>query len=323
MDLESLIHLLVSIGVGMILIQVYFKIADKNSIIDKPNERSSHATVTIRGAGVIFPVMAALFLMTSGFQYPWFVLGMVTMGVLGFIDDLKNLSARVRTIIQLLALSTMFYEVGVFALPILVIVALYIFVTGLINAYNFMDGINGITGLYTLSILIPVLFANNSFHIHFISNELLMVMIGACLVFLFFNLRKKAMCFLGDAGSVSIALLIAFIILSLSIHFEAWYFFVLMSVYGVDSILTIAHRLLRRERIFEAHRFHLYQLLANEEKWSHASVSVMYASIQLVANFSLWLLPETYRWPFAIGSVLLLSVVYIFMKSHLVKRHEI
>lgn len=312
-----------AIAIALVLINVYFKVADRFNIIDKPNERSSHSTITIRGAGTIFPIMAVVALIVSKGELPYLTAGLFLIGAIGFIDDILDLSARIRVLVQLGALSLMFMETAMFSgtLSVVLIVALYIFVMGLINAYNFMDGINGITGLYTLSILLPFYLLFDGEQV--LSQGLFYGVVAASIAFLFYNLRKKARCFLGDVGSVSIALLVSYIIVSISLQEGHWYYFALMSLYGVDSILTIAHRLLRKQNIFKAHRFHLYQLLANEEKWPHARVSILYAVLQTLLNIVLLKLAEEYRWNFAILSILVLSIVYLVTKSKLIKKHGI
>lgn len=310
-------------AVALLLINLYFKVADRFNIIDKPNQRSSHTTITIRGAGTIFPVMALVALALSKGQLPYLTIGLVVIGAIGFIDDILDLSARIRVLVQLAALSLMFQEVELFsgAISVIVVIALYIFVMGLINAYNFMDGINGITGLYTLAILLPVYFLSKDADV--LSPELFYGMVAGCLAFLFYNLRKKARCFLGDVGSVSIALLVSYVIVSISLRNGEWYYFALMSIYGVDSILTISQRLLRKENIFKAHRFHLYQLLANEEKWPHARVATLYAVLQTAFNVVLLILPDENRFLFAVLSILVLCIFYLIIKSRLIKKHGV
>lgn len=312
-----------AIAVALLLVNLYFRVADRFNIIDKPNERSSHTTVTIRGAGVLFPIMALAALILSQGELFYLTAGLLLIGAIGFIDDILDLSARVRVLVQLVALSLMFQETELFsgAVNIGICIALYIFVMGLINAYNFMDGINGITGLYTLAILLPFYFLAQ--HTGVLSQELFYGIVGACIAFLFYNLRKKARCFLGDVGSVSVALLVSYIIVSISMQDGQWYYFALMSLYGVDSILTIAHRLLRKQNIFKAHRFHLYQLLANEQKWPHARVAILYALLQTGLNVVLLTLPTESRWLFAIASILALCILYLVAKSVLIKKHGV
>jgi UDP-N-acetylmuramyl pentapeptide phosphotransferase/UDP-N-acetylglucosamine-1-phosphate transferase len=254
-------------------------LADHFNIIDKPNERSSHSTVTIRGGGVIFIVAAliALCLDFSGFGLP--VFGILIIGLISFADDIYSLPNRVRIMFHVIAVTMMFFYLHVFILPVYAILALYVLVIGIINAYNFMDGINGITGLYSLVVLGGLQYVNLQ-RSHFINADMIWLPIIACIVFLFFNFRKKAICFAGDVGSVTIAFWIITLLLNLIYITENWVYILFLAVYGVDTILTIIHRLLLRQNIFKAHRLHFYQILANERNTPHLFVSVIYSAIQ-------------------------------------------
>ncbi|MEZ2440082.1 glycosyltransferase family 4 protein [Chitinophaga sp. RCC_12] len=271
--------------VFFLTIKVYFKIAAHYNIIDKPNERSSHTTLTIRGGGIIF-VVAALTALVWHFDEYWLpVLGMLIIGTVSFLDDINSLPNRVRMIFQVAAVTMMLYYLQVFAnVNIFMVVLLYILVIGIINAYNFMDGINGITGLYSLVVLAAMQYVNIRQQA-FISEDLIWLPALACVVFLFFNFRKKAACFAGDVGSVTIAFWIVTMLLKLIFTTGDWKYLLFLSVYGVDTILTIIHRLSLRQNIFKAHRLHFYQILANERKIPHLVVTSLYAAAQLLVNF--------------------------------------
>jgi len=271
--------------VFFLTIKVYFKIAAHYNIIDKPNERSSHTTLTIRGGGIIF-VVAALAALVWHFDEYWLpVLGMLIIGTVSFLDDIYSLPNRVRMIFQVAAVTMMLYYLQVFAnVNIFMVVLLYILVIGIINAYNFMDGINGITGLYSLVVLAAMQYVNIRQQA-FISEDLIWLPALACVVFLFFNFRKKAACFAGDVGSVTIAFWIVTMLLKLIFTTGDWKYLLFLSVYGVDTILTIIHRLSLRQNIFQAHRLHFYQILANERKIPHLVVTSLYAAAQLLVNF--------------------------------------
>ncbi|MGF6849499.1 UDP-N-acetylmuramyl pentapeptide phosphotransferase/UDP-N-acetylglucosamine-1-phosphate transferase [Chitinophaga sp. W3I9] len=271
--------------VFFLTIKVYFKIAAHYNIIDKPNERSSHTTLTIRGGGIIF-VVAALAALVWHFDEYWLpVLGMLIIGTVSFLDDIYSLPNRVRMIFQVAAVTMMLYYLQVFAnVNIFMVILLYILVIGIINAYNFMDGINGITGLYSLVVLAAMQYVNIRQQA-FISEDLIWLPALACVVFLFFNFRKKAACFAGDVGSVTIAFWIVTMLLKLIFTTGDWKYLLFLSVYGVDTILTIIHRLSLRQNIFKAHRLHFYQILANERKIPHLVVTSLYAAAQLLVNF--------------------------------------
>ena len=259
----------------------YFRIADHYNIIDHPNERSSHAEITIRGAGIIF--LFAIAMATILHPQYWLPgLGALIIGTISFIDDRLTVSNRIRILFHLAAVTLIFLYLQVFHIfPVYNVIVLYIIVIGIINMYNFMDGINGITGCYTLVILGGLQYIN-FYQTSFIGGDLIWLPMLACLVFLFYNFRKKARCFAGDVGSVTIAFWVAFLLLKVIFMTHNWAYILFLSVYGADSVLTIIHRLILKQNIFKAHRLHFYQLLANEHKISQRLVSVCYAAVQLL-----------------------------------------
>lgn len=276
-----MISLLLTSVVLVVTELIYFRLADLWNIIDKPNERSSHTHMTLRGGGIIFPIAAVFFFAMSSFTYTWFILGLIIISVISFWDDMKPLSTTVRLVTHLLAVLFMFHQLGLFSESILLILILLILCVGIINAYNFMDGINGITGGYSFVILGSLAWVNH-FYVSFVVPELLGMILVSLLVFNFFNFRTKAKCFAGDVGSVSIAYITLFVlgILMLKTQDPSWICFLV--VYGVDSVLTIIHRILLKENITKPHRKHLYQLLVNELKLSHVLVALIYALVQLI-----------------------------------------
>ena len=274
-----MIYLILTIVYFAVML-LYFRIADRYNIIDRPNERSSHTEVTIRGGGIIF-LFAALTVLILHPEFWMPVLGLFIIGTISFIDDRITLSGKVRIIFHLAAVTLMFLFLGTFpAFPWWISIALYILVIGIINAYNFMDGINGITGLYSLVVLGGIQYINY-YVIKFIEPDMIWLPMLAAVVFLFFNFRKRAKCFAGDVGSVTVAFWIIFLLLKLIIISGNYLYILFLGVYGVDTVLTIIHRLGLKQNIFDAHRLHFYQILANEQKWSHLLVSAIYALMQL------------------------------------------
>lgn len=291
----------------------YFRIADKCNIIDKPNERSSHTRITLRGGGIIFYFGALAYFLTNHFEYPWFMLALSLITFISFIDDIRSTSQGLRLVFHFTAMALMFYQWGLFSLPWWTILVALIICTGIINAYNFMDGINGITGGYSLIILIALAYINR-IYVPFVEPDLIYTMLCAVLVFNFFNFRKQARCFAGDVGSVSIAFVILFLIGSLIIKTENFGWLILLAVYGVDSVLTIVHRLMLHENIGLPHRKHLYQIMANELKIPHVAVALTYMSVQTVVLVGYLLLRE-YGYGYLLGSILVLGLLYfLFMK---------
>ena len=291
----------------------YFHIADKYNIIDKPNERSSHTRITLRGGGIIFYLGALAYFLTSQFEYPWFMLALTLVTAISFVDDIRSMSQGLRLVFHFTAMALMFYQWGLFSLPWWTLLIALIVCTGIINAYNFMDGINGITGGYSLVILVSLAYVNAEV-ISFAEQNFIYTMICSVLVFDFFNFRKRARCFAGDVGSVSIAFVVLFLIGSLILQTKDFSWLVLLVVYGVDSVLTIVHRLLLHENISMPHRKHLYQIMANELKIPHAVVSLIYMVVQ-AAVVAGYLALREYRYGYLLGSILVLSLLYLlFMK---------
>lgn len=264
----------------MILMLLYFKVADRYNIIDKPNQRSSHTEITLRGGGIIFWFAALIYFLQNIQTNYFFFTGITLVSLVSFWDDIQSLSNKIRISIHFLAITLIFYDLGVFTLmPFYGVAIAYILAIGLINAYNFMDGINGITGLYTLAVMGALLYANKNIQFFFDAVFIKYAMI-ASLVFLFFNYRKKAKCFAGDIGSIAIAFWVIYLILKLILVTNSLVWLLFLAIYGVDAICTIIHRLYLKQNIFEAHRLHLYQVLSNEYKMQHRLVSLYYAIAQ-------------------------------------------
>jgi len=292
---------------------LYFKIADKYNIIDKPNERSSHNYITIRGGGIVFWLAGILYAAMYWSENLFFLIGLTLISLISLWDDIQSLPNRVRIVVHFLSISLIFYGLGLYAaLPWWLIVVAYIFFVGVLNAYNFMDGINGITGLYSLVILIALQYVNLKIE-SFTHPDFIYYPIIACLVFLFFNFRKRAKCFAGDVGSMAISFWVVTLLLQLMVAADSFIWLLFLAVYGVDSICTILHRLSLKQNIFEAHRIHFYQVLSNERKIPHLRVTVFYALVQGVICsaliYSMVAFPQ-YEWHLAGGVLVLLLVVY-------------
>ena len=301
---------------------LYFKVADRFNIIDKPNERSSHTAITLRGGGIIFYLGALVYFVLSGFQYPWFFLGLTLMTVISFADDIMTLSNRIRLGIHFLSVLLMAYELQVFSLPWYFLLVTFIVVVGVINAYNFMDGINGITACYSLAVGGLLMLVNNQ--IGFVAQDLLAYTMLGVLVFTFFNFRTKAKCFAGDVGSVAIAYILLFALGALIIQTGNLLYFLFLTVYGIDAVWTIIRRLYLRENIFEAHRSHLYQFLGNEAGVNKLLISFLYGAVQFLIGLAVIHFADkevATQWIFALVLLGGLSVVYLVGKTYVVRKY--
>lgn len=309
------------VAVILLLFQLlYFRIADRLNIIDRPNERSSHKRITLRGGGIIFLFGVWLYAVFYGFQYPWFMAGLTLIAAISFADDVHSVPNKIRIVVHLMAMLLLFYQLGLFETGLWwYLIPAWVVCTGIINAYNFMDGINGITGGYSLAVLFPLAVVNA--REPFVDSYLIWVTALSILVFCWFNFRPKARCFAGDVGAVSMAFILLFMLGALILRSGNIWYLVFLAVYGVDSVLTICHRLLLRENIFEAHRKHVYQLMANELKISHVVVSLIYTFLQSAISFGAVFLSVN-KWAYFGIVVVLLSVVYVLFKKKYYYLHE-
>ena len=313
---------------------VYFKIANKFNIIDKPNERSSHSTIVLRGGGVIFSLAMVAWAVMMTVQGQWtvvvgylpFLAGLLMVAGVSFWDDVKSLPDSVRLVVQFIAMGLMFWSMGImhWGMWRIVLIALVVCV-GATNVINFMDGINGITAGYALAVLVPLLILNDS--IGFIAESYLVVAIIGVLVFCIFNFRPKgkAKCFAGDVGSIAIAFIMLFAIGRLVVMTQDVTYLIFLLVYGVDGCLTICHRILLHENLGEAHRKHAYQLMANELKIGHVKVASLYMALQLVVSLGfVYLCPDTVlaHWIYLVCAVVVLAVAYVLFKKKYYHLHE-
>ena len=295
--------------------RTYFRVADKFNIIDKPNERSSHSRITLRGGGIIFYFGALAYFLTNDWEYPWFILALSLITFISFVDDIRSTSQGLRLVFHFSAMALMFYQWGLFSLSWWWIIIALIVCTGIINAYNFMDGINGITGGYSLIILGALAYINEEM-VSFAEPALIYTVLCSVVVFCFFNFRRKAKCFAGDVGSVSIAFILLFLIGKLILKTEDFSWMILLAVYGVDSVLTIIHRLMLHENIGLPHRKHMYQLMANELKIPHVVVSLVYMAVQAIVIIG-YIYCQNWGYLYLLCAILLLSFIYVwFMRKY-------
>ena len=303
-----------------VLESIYFKIADKCNIIDKPSERSSHSTIVLRGGGILFLLGVWVWSAFFGFQYPWFLAAVTLVAGISFIDDIRSLPDSIRLVVQFVAMFLMFYQFGILNWQSwwMILLALIVCV-GISNAYNFMDGINGITGGYSIAVLLPLIYLNHK--ISFIDANFLWVTLLSLLVFCFFNFRKRAKCFAGDVGSLSIAFIIVFALGKLILQTGDFTYIVFLALYGVDSVLTISHRILLHENLGKAHRKHAYQLMANGLRIPHVVVSSFYMMLQLLVSFGLILLPMNH-WLYLVMILVVLCGSYLLFMKRYYHLHE-
>ena len=314
---------------------IYFKFADKCNIIDKPNERSSHSTIVLRGGGIIFAISMVIWLILQMVNGEWctvqdylpFMIGLLMVSGISFVDDIHSLPDSLRMVVQIGSILLMFWSIGLLSAfdswiwtAVVILVALF-FCVGATNIINFMDGINGITAGYALAMLVPLMLLNSGSCVPLVASE------QSSLVFSLFNFRPKgkAKCFAGDVGSIGIAFIILFALGKLMLATQDVTWIVFFLVYGIDGSMTIFHRIMLHENLGQAHRKHAYQLMANELKMSHVVVSLLYMAMQLVVSLGfIYLCPNTVlaHWIYLIGAGIVLAVLYVLFMMKYYHLHQ-
>ena len=356
----------------------YFKVADRFNIIDKPNERSSHSTIVLRGGGIIFTLAMVVWYLWFGWgcastgsatalgidsatvsgidaanvlgtdsatvlgtvsgivsgsvsgiamAYLPFMCGLVLIAGVSFWDDVQSLPDSVRLVAQFVAIALMFWSMGIMHWELwwVVLIALIVCV-GTTNIINFMDGINGITAAYALAVLVPLLILDVRSSMEnvarFIEPSYLIVAIIGVLVFCLFNFRPKgkAKCFAGDVGSIGMAFIMLFAIGKLIVQTVDVTYVIFIMIYAVDGCFTIFHRIMLHENLGQAHRKHAFQLMANELKMGHITVSLIYMGLQLAVSLGfIYLCPNDVvaHWIYLVVAALVFAGIYIlFMKKY-------
>jgi UDP-N-acetylmuramyl pentapeptide phosphotransferase/UDP-N-acetylglucosamine-1-phosphate transferase len=296
----------------------YIVLAKKFKILDIPNNRSSHTKPIIRGGGIIFPISVLIYAIFFEFSYAYFLISLLLISVISFLDDIYTISSKWRFLVQLIAALLLIVELfNPFSFYCLLLIPVLV---GILNGYNFMDGINGITASYSFVNIITLLVINQG--LGFVENDLLLVLLFSVLIFSFLNFRNKAICFAGDVGSVSIALIVLFLLFKLIITTLNPVYILLLVVYGIDTGVTLFVRLKNGENIFNPHREHLYQKIVDVSKWSHTRVSLFYSLIQIVINVIVVYFLSMSELKYFLSSLIIfiLYFSYTFVKNKLVKK---
>lgn len=319
---------------------IYFKVADHFNIIDKPNERSSHSKVVLRGGGIIFSIALMVWMIWKMVNGEWamvndhwpLVVAVILAAGISFVDDIHSLPDSLRLVVQFAAMTMVLYQIvdsgelivdsQWWELIVYGVIALIVAVGGT-NIFNFMDGINGITGGYALAMVVSLFLLNRKYA--FMEESLLVVMGLSLVVFSFFNFRTKAKCFAGDVGSIGMAMFLVFCVSRLMYVTGDVTWIVLYLIYGVDGMMTIFHRIMLHENLGQAHRKHAYQLMANELKMSHVTVSLIYMVLQLAVSLGfIYLIPNTIvaHWIYLVTAALVLAVAYVLFKMKYYHLHQ-
>jgi UDP-N-acetylmuramyl pentapeptide phosphotransferase/UDP-N-acetylglucosamine-1-phosphate transferase len=290
---------------------LWIKIARKLMIFDAPGQRRLHTEFTPRAGGVaIFIVLflGVLFFAESSSGKKAFLAGLLSIAIVGFLDDLAVIGSRMKLLGQIisLAIAGVFFQLDSNLLIILFVLL------GLlsINLWNFMDGSNGMIASQAIlgASFVAAAVYSGPFQL---SGLLALLILASCLGFLPFNLKKKALVFLGDTGSHVLGYCVCFLIFvtyqdNLSV---TWLIIGSTLPIWADSLTTLAWRAWKKKNIFRAHREHLYQWLVRAG-YSHAIVMAGYVLFSALTAFLLIKYGNT---------VLLLSSIIFFFGYWIIK----
>lgn len=328
---ESAYQVLFVILVPALLFTLYLVLGNRLDITDNPGGRSSHTRSTITGAGVVYTL--SLFISIWHFDlfisWPW-IIGLILVVGISFIDDLYFLKHSIRFVAQLIGVALL-----LFSIPQLVeanwVTTFPIWIAGLLfgicvlNGFNFMDGINGMLSLTSMVVLGSLAYLNAS--IEFVEPIFIYSLMGANLVFLFLNLRPRALAFMGDAGSIGLSFSILYLVYLLIAQTNQVVYLLLFSVIGIDSGLTVIYKLILKENIFVPHRDFLFKKLVHVGKYGHVRISVIYAGVQAMINLFLLLIPLSTNGFYQISLVFLFislqGVAFIYFRNQLTKTRVI
>lgn len=299
---------------------LYFPVARRLRVGDKVTARSSHRSYRITGGGFIFWLGSVIFAMLYPAALPppfnYMLIGATLLAIVSFTDDIIDLSPGLRLLVQTFVVGVTFHQFfanGEYDIFLLILIC----GVGFINAFNFMDGINGLMATYSLVTLGTLMYAYTTIpELPCAPRGFIVTLIISASIFAIFNLRKKAVCFAGDVGSIVMGFFITYLMLQLIIFTANASFIVFLMVYAVDAVYTIFQRLFMGENILMPHRHHLYQIMANRWGRSHCLIAISYAGIQSVINLCYFLIPVNQKWTYAIIILVILTAVYFILKRH-------
>ena len=278
----------------------------RHNVVDIPGHRSLHEQPTPRGAGIALAIAILLGLLAAG-GAPWPVwLGVIGFGAVGAWDDLSRRSVGMRFFAQVVLAAIVATGLAhTFGAPVLWAVAGLIMIAATVNATNFMDGINGITGLHAVVWGIAYVAALLSIDQGALI-PLAVALAAVGLAFLPWNM-PRARLFLGDSGSYLIGACAGIIAVGGSMASYPLVFIGPLATYAADTCFAVVQRLLRRERLTEAHRSHVFQQLV-ALGWSHTRTAFVTAGFTAA---SAGLALATTEAPFMISVVLLVAIISV------------
>lgn len=305
----------------------YIRRARIHNWTSERNSRTDGHPVAVIGGGFIFYLAIILWSLGIGWLYEPtqamsdLIVGITMLAACSFADDLLQLKVWIRLVVQFIAIIFLCFQFSIFGLSPWIWGIYMVSAVGFVNAYNFMDGINGITGLYSIVVLSALLWVNMNV-IHFMSGTFILFALLAAGVFTFFNCRKRAIIFAGDVGSISMGYIITAILSFLIITTGDITAVVFIIVYATDTLLTIIRRIFERENIFMPHHKHAYQLLNRIFGCNQIAISASYASIQAAIIAGYLLVPENLHWHYLATVTLPLTAAWMWITIVSIRRSK-
>lgn len=294
---------------------VYRKLALFWNIVSVPDERSAHHQPVIQGAGIIFMVVIWVYYVLLQQIELAFLIPVSLICMIGFWDDVQPLPIGLRLSVQIIAIAIfLLWNYPAFNITILTIGLLLL---GGVNAFNFMDGINGMLGGYSLATLVSLILINTFFH--FAHMEFLFLLLISVLLFTIFNFRKTPLFFAGDAGSLILGFILMVLTINLISTSGAIIWILLLSVFGIDVGMTLLRRVLKRKNILKPHREHLYEILFHRSDMSALQICGFYILIQVLINIFICVAFYALNWPviwiFSAVFVVLTGLYFILLRK--------
>ncbi len=300
---QSLIFPILVFLVSMTGTRLLIQQLASRAVLDRPNARSSHSRPTPRGAGLavvgaLLAAWVAMGVMEGAGGSPLLVISAIGLIVAGIFwaDDLHGLSPTLRLLVQVAAVAGALFLAPLPGLvfggllpPVADVLLAGVLWVWFINLFNFMDGIDGLAGIETLAIGTGLFVISRKLGLGDLAMTMSLTVAAAALGFLRWNWHP-AKIFLGDVGSIPLGFLIGWMLLNLAAH-GAWAPALILPMYFLaDATLTLVHRIIRSERVWEAHRQHFYQravdsgLRHDQVAWIIAVANMFLIMLAIVAT---------------------------------------
>lgn len=255
----------------------------KSLALDKPNERSLHSQIIPRTGGLAIMSGVLLTWLFIGVSLDWLLLPLALIAI-SLVDDIRGLKARWRLLAQIIV-CTIFIFLNPYEFPFWAMLILILACVWMVNLYNFMDGSDGLAGgmaVFGFGTYAIAAYLNGNPDLFALSVSI----VGASIAFLIFNFHP-AKIFMGDSGSVPLGFLAAAIGLTgwQQGTWPGWLPLMAFSPFIVDASVTLIKRMIRRERIWEAHKSHYYQRLV-QMGWGHRKTAIAEYIVMLAVGVS-------------------------------------